>query len=80
MVNMLTQQIETMFNSLIKNTNQSYQQLAHQVSRIADFFGAHPTPIQLVPNQFEQPISRIVKDVVLKHRNEDANNIVMRVQ
>ena len=30
MVNMLTQQIVTMFNALIQNTNQSYQMLATQ--------------------------------------------------
>lgn len=31
MVNMLTQQIGTVFNPLIQNTNHSYQQLAHQM-------------------------------------------------
>lgn len=38
-VNMLTQQIGTMLNPLIQNTIQSYQQLAHQVGRSADFLG-----------------------------------------
>lgn len=40
MVNMLTQQTGTMFNPLIQNTNHSYQQLAHQMGRISDLFGA----------------------------------------
>lgn len=40
MVNTLTQQIGTIFNPLIQNTNQSYQQLATQMNWIADFFGA----------------------------------------
>lgn len=39
MVNMLTQQIGTMFNLLIQNTNHSYQMLANQMGRIADVFG-----------------------------------------
>lgn len=49
MVNMLTQQIVTMFNPLIQNTNQSYELLANQMGQIANFFGAPqvqamPTP------------------------------------
>ncbi|KAK2416752.1 hypothetical protein QL285_039119 [Trifolium repens] len=43
MVNLLTQQIGTVFNPLIQNTNDSYQMLAYQMGRIADFFGT-PTP------------------------------------
>lgn len=53
MVNMLTQQISTVFNPLIKNTNQSYQALATQMGRIAYFF-AH---VQVRINKF--PKSRI---------------------
>ncbi|WJX45972.1 hypothetical protein P8452_32814 [Trifolium repens] len=49
MVNMLTQQIGTVFNPLIQNTNQSYQLLANQMGRIADFFGAPQVPNQQVP-------------------------------
>jgi len=41
MVNLLTQQIDTMFNPLIQDTNQSYQALATQMGRIEYFF-AHP--------------------------------------
>ncbi|KAK2422316.1 hypothetical protein QL285_032860 [Trifolium repens] len=56
MVNMLTQQIGTVFNPLIQNTNQSYQLLANQMGRIADFFGAPQVPqIQnVVPLQIVQ--------------------------
>ncbi|KAK2435564.1 hypothetical protein QL285_020611 [Trifolium repens] len=43
MVNLLTQLIGTVFNPLIQNTNDSYQMLAYQMGRIADFFGT-PTP------------------------------------
>ncbi|WJX34091.1 hypothetical protein P8452_22239 [Trifolium repens] len=49
MVNMLTQQIGTVFNPLIQNTNQSYQLLANQMGRIADFFGAPQAHNQQVP-------------------------------
>jgi len=37
-VNLLTQQIGTMFNPLIQTTDQGYQALATQMGRIADFF------------------------------------------
>jgi hypothetical protein len=53
MVNMLTQQIVTVFNPLIQNTNQSYQALVTQMGRIADLF----SPIQVRINKF--PKSRI---------------------
>lgn len=46
MVNTLTQQMGNIFSPLIRNTNQSYQQLATQMSRIVDFFGASQMPIQ----------------------------------
>ncbi|CAJ2638053.1 unnamed protein product [Trifolium pratense] len=49
MVNLLTQQIGTVFNPLIQNTNESYQMLAFQMSRIADFFGTPPPPPRVNP-------------------------------
>jgi len=49
MVNLLTQQIGTVFNPLIRDTNRSYQALTTQMGRIADFF-APPQPVyQPVP-------------------------------
>ncbi|MCI42228.1 hypothetical protein A2U01_0063464 [Trifolium medium] len=45
MVNLLTHQIGIVFNHLIQSTNDSYQMLAYQMSRIADFFGT-PPPVQ----------------------------------
>lgn len=48
MVNALTQQIGTMFNPLIHNTNQNYQMLANQIGRIDDFFGAPQAPNQQI--------------------------------
>jgi len=70
MVNMLTQQISTMFNPLIQNTNQSYQDLATQMRRIADLFTS-PQPIHqqipriqnIPPIQNPQPI-QIVEPMV----------------
>ncbi|PNX77757.1 hypothetical protein L195_g033728 [Trifolium pratense] len=44
MVNTLTSQLGTVLNPLINNTNDSYQLLAGQMSRIANFFGAPPVP------------------------------------
>ncbi|PNX54523.1 hypothetical protein L195_g048143, partial [Trifolium pratense] len=49
MVNLLTQQIGTVFNPLIHNTNDSYQMVACQMSRIADFFGTPPPPPRVNP-------------------------------
>ncbi|KAK2388886.1 hypothetical protein QL285_062523 [Trifolium repens] len=51
MVNLLTQQIGTVFNPLIQNTNDSYQMLAYQMGRIADFFGTPPPQTQPRINQ-----------------------------
>lgn len=49
MLNMLTQQINNVFNPLIQNTNHSYQQWMHQIGQIMSFFGA--------PQETTQPIS-----------------------
>ncbi|KAH1237870.1 hypothetical protein GmHk_08G022674 [Glycine max] len=60
MVNMLTQQIGTVINPLIQNTNDSYQTLTNQISRIADFFGAPPIqqpPIRQI--QIQAPVQEI---------------------
>ncbi|MCH80091.1 hypothetical protein A2U01_0000853, partial [Trifolium medium] len=58
MVNLLTHQIGTVFNPLIQNTNESYQMLAYQMGRMADFFGTpqpqHQPPLRL--NQVSQPM------------------------
>jgi len=40
MVNMVTQQIGTVINPLIQDSNKSYQALSVQMERMADFFGA----------------------------------------
>lgn len=37
MVNMLTQQMDTIFNPLIQNMNQSYHELETQMNRITEF-------------------------------------------
>jgi len=48
MVNMVTQQIGTMINPLIRETKSSYQMLSAHMERIANYFGAPParnTPV-----------------------------------
>jgi hypothetical protein len=55
MVNLLTTQIGTVFIPLIQNTNESYQMLAYQMSRIADFFGTPPPPPRL-----NQPVRQTI--------------------
>ena len=51
MVNLLTQQIGTVFNPLIRDTNRSYEALTTQMRKIEDFF-APPQPVY-------QPITQI---------------------
>ena len=46
MDNTLTRKIGIVFNLLIQNMNDSYQQLTTQMSRIADFFDALQVQIQ----------------------------------
>jgi hypothetical protein len=59
MVNMLTQQIGTVFNPLIQNTNQTYHLFATQMGRMADFFGAPHVPNQPVPQIQNIPIQNV---------------------
>src|ERR1044072_874959 len=49
MVNTLTRQIGDVFNPLINNTNNTYQLLAQQMGRIAEFFGTPPPPNHIIP-------------------------------
>lgn len=49
MVNTLTQQMGTIFNPLITNTNQTYELLANQIGRIADFFGTPQVQARSTP-------------------------------
>lgn len=46
MVNTLIQQMGTIFNPLIRNTNQSCQQLTTQMNQIDDFFGTPSTQVR----------------------------------
>ena len=78
MVNMLTQQIGTVFNPLIQNTNQSYQLLANQMGRIADFFGAPQVPHQQVPqiqNVVPLQIAQAPNNAIVPAQNNVANPI-----
>jgi hypothetical protein len=57
MVNMLTQQIGTVFNPLIIQTHNSYQMLTDQMGWIADYFGAPPTQNRpMAQNQNQRPV------------------------
>src|ERR1044072_5200900 len=49
MVNSLNKEIGDVFNPLINNTNNSYQLLAQQMGRIAEFFGTPPPPNYTIP-------------------------------
>jgi hypothetical protein len=64
MVNLLTQQIGTVFNPLIRETNRSYQALTTQMGRITDFF-APPQPVYQPVTQIQnqQPL-RLVEPMV----------------
>ncbi|KAK2422544.1 hypothetical protein QL285_033071 [Trifolium repens] len=78
MVNMLTQQIGTVFNPLIQNTNQSYQLLANQMGRIADFFGAPQAHNQQVPqiqNVVPLQIAQAPNNAIMLAPNNVANPI-----
>src|ERR1044072_9491173 len=48
-VNTLTRQIGDVFNPLINNTKNTYQLLAQQMGRIAEFFGTPPPPNRTIP-------------------------------
>ncbi|KAK2422326.1 hypothetical protein QL285_032868 [Trifolium repens] len=58
MVNLLTQQIGTVFNPMIQNTNDSFQMLVYQMSQIADFFGT-PAP------QTQPRINQVAPQMIL---------------
>jgi len=60
MVNMLTQQIGTVFNPLIWDTNRSYQALITQMRRISDLFA----PPQLVTQTQNQQPLRLIEPMV----------------
>jgi len=107
MVNMLTQQIGTVFNPLIQQTHNSYQTLIDQMGRIVDFFGAPPTqnrpmphnqnlrPVQILVERLNNgaPVAQIQQPVVelqpqgkperapiLVQRNQDADQVVRKIQ
>ena len=63
MVNMLTQQIGTVFNPLIPETQNSYRELSDQMGRIVDLFGAPlarntPMPQNQNPRHVEMYVDR----------------------
>ncbi|XP_058775659.1 uncharacterized protein LOC131649932 [Vicia villosa] len=88
MVNALTQQMGIVFTPMINNTNQSYEILARQMARIADFFGEPPQPnlpasqgsnIRVGETtrhgeQIEQEIPRVIQ------RHQDADQVLRNIQ
>ena len=71
MVNMMTQQIGTVINPLIRDTNTSYQRLSDQMERIANFFGAPPIQNNPLPQNRNLRAIEIIADepVVRNHEN-----------
>ena len=68
MVNLFTQQIGTVFNHLIRDTNRSYQALTTQMGRIADFFAA-PQPVYQPVTQIQNQQSlRLVESMVQRQQ------------
>src|ERR1044072_8094904 len=65
MVNTLTHQIGDVFNPLISNTNNTYQLLAQQMGRIAEFFGTPPPPNHTIPQYVQQWFS-LMQDFKIK--------------
>ncbi|KEH29376.1 hypothetical protein MTR_4g035995 [Medicago truncatula] len=64
MVNLLTRQIGSVFNPLIRDTNRSYQALTTQMGRIEDFF-APPQPVyQSIPQVQNQRPLRLMEPMV----------------
>ena len=80
MVQMLAQSLSIVLNSLIKNTTQSNQQMAAQMTRMAEFFG--------VPQPIRQPQRELIRGnhgVVLEedmttNQNPPPDGITHRVE
>lgn len=70
MVNTLTQQMDTIFNSLIQKMNQSTQRLATQMNRIADIFGAPQAQVQL---SVQPPLVRSIRKKGVVHEENTVN-------
>ena len=56
MVNMVTQQIGTVINPLIRDTNTSYERLSAQMERMANYFDAPPARNMPVPQETNTPV------------------------
>jgi len=65
MVNMVTQQIATVINPLIRDTNTSYQMLSAQMERIANYFCAPPARNTPASQETTTPVE------VLTEKNTD---------
>ncbi|XP_057452397.1 uncharacterized protein LOC130744220 [Lotus japonicus] len=72
MVNMLAQQIGTVFNHFIQNTNESYQQLTRQMGRIADAFGV---PRTVVANPLGAAVNNAVEINAVPHNEPLQANV-----
>jgi len=72
MVNQVTQQIGTIINPLIRDTNNSYQALSAQMERIANFFGAPPVRNMSVPQNQNARKVEIPAEVA---KNQEPRNV-----
>ena len=68
MVNLLTQQIGTVFNPLIRDTNRSYQALTTQMERIVDFFARPQLVYQPVTQIQNQQSLRLLEQMVQRQQ------------
>jgi len=76
MVNLLTQQIGTVFNPLIRDTNRSYQALSTQMGRIAYFFAPPKSVYQPIPEvQNQQPL-RLMEPMVQRQQPKPQPQLV----
>jgi len=75
MVNQVTQQIGTIINPLIRDTNNSYQALFAQMERIANFFGAPPTRNVPVP---QNQNARAIEIPAERPENQMPRNMVQQ--
>lgn len=75
MVNMLTQQIGTVFNPLIQETDNSYLTLSDKMGRIADFFDASLVCNTLMPqNQNLRHVEGYVIDLITEFLQTHCHN------
>ncbi|KEH19579.1 hypothetical protein MTR_8g464250 [Medicago truncatula] len=92
MVNLVTQQVGTVINPLIRDTNNSYQAISLQMERISNFLGAPPVRITPVPQNVDQVLENqahevqpeipeeLVRAPIIVNRHQNAYQVVMQAR